>query len=124
MARLFAEPYQIDPARLAQYNLAARDPQSAELEFLKKQTEDLPEGAVKGAVMDFPVADGHAHYLVVEEAPLTVQHLNFWDGYSIPAAYVRGLEKEDVLESIHRTKAWARLAASSDQKKAKLGLTR
>lgn len=72
-------------------------------------SEALPEGEVKGAVLQFPVADNYAYYVVTKVRPLTVKHVDWLDGYQIPAAHLRGLNKQDVLDQLASRRAWRRL---------------
>ncbi|MCC5612149.1 hypothetical protein LC612_36835 [Nostoc sp. CHAB 5834] len=71
---------------------------------------ETPKPNVEGGVLAFPVADGRALYLVVSESPLTLQYLQFGDGYQIPAAHVRGLELEDVREHLAGRRGWHAMA--------------
>ena len=71
-----------------------------ELDELQVVSDALPANAIVGALIRFHVADGYAFYRVTAEAPLTVQHVPFLDGYAIAAAHVRGLEREDILEQL------------------------
>ncbi len=74
-----------------------------EFSHLQSASDALPEGDVVGAVLSFPAADSYAYYLVTADEPLTLRHLNYCDGWTIPAPYVRGLEREDVLQMLeHR----------------------
>jgi len=66
---------------------------------------------VKGTVLDFPVADGSAHYLVTSAKPLTLQHIPFADGYRIPVAHIRGITAADVLQQKRRSRALRELFA-------------
>lgn len=56
-----------------------------------------------GEVIDFPVADGKALYMVLDYRRLI--HLPFYDGYGIPDAHTRGLRKADIVQNIERRKA-------------------
>lgn len=78
------------------------------LDELEKHSVALPEGSVVGGVLRFQVADSYAIYLVVADAPLTLQHIPFLDGYAIPAPYLRGLEHADVVGMLANDKAWSR----------------
>jgi hypothetical protein len=83
---------------------------NVELNKLMAVSDALPEGATVGAVLQYAVADGHAFYLVTKETPLTLQHIPFGDGYSIPAPMVRGLRKQDVLEALSARRRFRKLA--------------
>lgn len=111
MARLDNNPYPVAPWTIGGNPMAGQLEQLAEL---ARQTEELPEGKVVGALLSFQTADSYAYYVVTSANPLTVQHADFIDGWSIPAAHVRGLNKADVLEQINRTKAIARLRAERE----------
>jgi hypothetical protein len=60
-------------------------------------------------VIKFPVADGYALYHVKSEKPLVLQHIPYMDGYSIPAAHIRGLTLADVRQMLEREKNLAKL---------------
>ena len=62
---------------------------------------DLPEGQIKGAVVHFPIADGHANYIVTKLRPLTLQHVPVDDGWQIPLAHIRGLRKDDLVHMVN-----------------------
>ena len=59
---------------------------------------DIDAGKVEGIVLRFPVADGHALYLVSGTNPLTLEHIPHGDAYRIPPAHIRGIGKRDILE--------------------------
>lgn len=58
---------------------------------------NVDKGEVIGLVVSFPIADGYASYLVVNEKPLTLQHIPVRDRYQADYCTIRGLRKEDVL---------------------------
>lgn len=91
--------------------MARFDAEIAELNRLRQQTMNLPEGKVVGALVSFPYADGAANYIVIKERPLTLQWIGFGDGWSIPDAHIRGLNKADILQMIDRDRGLARLFA-------------
>jgi len=65
----------------------------------------LPDGQYDGTILSFPVADGKAMYFVQKTRPLTLQHIPFGDAWEIPAAHLRGLNMDDVIEHAKRNKA-------------------
>lgn len=79
------------------------------LEALRVKSDSLPEGEVKGALIKFPVADGYAHYVVVNDRPLEVRHVPFLDGYRVHPALIRGLTIKDVREHVARDRRLASL---------------
>jgi hypothetical protein len=98
---------------------ASHDDQYNELQELMAKSAELPDGEVLGGVIKFHVADGHAYYLVTAKEPLTVQYINFMDGYSIPAAHLRGLLEDDILELVQQEKRWAHAFASLEARRNK-----
>ena len=62
-------------------------------------------------VIKFPVADGYAHYRVVSVSPPVLSHIPFCDGYTIPAAHVRGLNTNDLRNEIQRERRLKELFA-------------
>jgi hypothetical protein len=66
------------------------------LKVMQKKCMEAAEKGLTGCVIRFPAADGFAWYLVAKESPLTLQHLNYMDGYSVHPAMIRGLRKADV----------------------------
>lgn len=104
MARLHPDPYTFAGSGNTQAEMK-------ELDRLLASMDEMSGDTLVGVVIDFPVADGKAMYLVTEEDPLTLQHLPFWDGYSIPAPYVRGLEREDIIEMANTARRWRQMIA-------------
>lgn len=71
---------------------------------LEKASNALPEGEVKGALLSYSVADGHAYYLVTSAKPLKLAHLPFLDGYAVQAPLIRGLRTDDVLQKLEHAR--------------------
>jgi hypothetical protein len=69
---------------------------------LKKKSDAVKPGSVEGGLVSFGVADGSAHYVVVKEKPLTLQHVPYGDAYQIPYVMIRGLRKSDILDMLKR----------------------
>lgn len=68
----------------------------------RRQERLLEEVRGRGTVLQFPVADGYAMYLVVSEKPLTLQHVPFCDGYQVSAATIRGVTMREVEQQRER----------------------
>ncbi len=64
-----------------------------------------------GPIIDFPVGDGKAVYLVVSESPPVIEHIPLGDAWQIPAAHIRGLNAAALREEVRRKKAMAALFA-------------
>ncbi len=69
---------------------------TAKLDALQEISDNLPEGEIKGGILSFGVADGSALYLVVKVRPLTLQHIDFLDGYRVHYALIKGLDRADI----------------------------
>ncbi len=78
------------------YSMEGMREEEAELERLEAEAEKRPEGTVAGCLVRFPVGDGYATYLVRTEKPLVLQHIDFFDGYGLPSAHIRGIRLADV----------------------------
>jgi len=98
MAVLSKAPYPGDWAQLPDEKLdeCLKRTEAMLQRLLAKSREAAADGKAAGIVLQFPVADGHAFYVVVKDKPLTLQHVPFGDGWQIPAAHVRGLTLRDV----------------------------
>ena len=57
-----------------------------------------------GFIMEFGVADGYARYRVTSHHPLILQHIYVGDGWQIPAAHVRGIRLQDVVDDMNQTR--------------------
>lgn len=90
-------------------------PQEMVLNELTETSNNLPEGEIVGAVLKFPVADGHAFYLVTDDDPLMVQYIMYGDCYYVHPALIRGLEREDVLHQLADRKWWNDMATKANQ---------
>lgn len=104
MARLFPTPYPIE-----EHDDWHEMIKADERLFIKltRQTLDLPDGEIVGALVSFPYADGSANYVVTAARPLTLQHIPSGDAWQIPAAHMRGLCREDILDMVTEQKAWS-----------------
>ena len=72
-------------------------------------SDSLPEGEIVGAIIHFPVADGQAYYRVQSESPLIVEHVTYLDAWQVDPIMIKGLDKEDVLAKLNRSKLSPRL---------------
>lgn len=107
MARLDPNPYPLPPLHGGgdfRERIAA---QQTEMEKLRAKSRALPPGDIVGAVLQWQRADGYAIYIVTNDRPLTVQHIDFMDGYTVEAALLRGLTKTDVLDMLDRDRRFA-----------------
>jgi hypothetical protein len=63
-----------------------------------------------GEVIQFPVADGYAQYMVAALSPVELIHLPLWDAWEYQ--YVERLTKKDIVEKINQRKAMEKLFPS------------
>lgn len=71
-------------------------------ELLKKSAKVDVNGSLIGAVIALPFADGAAHYVVIKNRPLTLQHIPYCDAWHVPYYTIRGLRKADIARMICR----------------------
>jgi hypothetical protein len=70
------------------------------LDEILKQTQFPVKGEpIVGRLLRFPVFDNYAFYVIASEAPFSIEHFPYGDGYTIAAAWVRGLEVSDLFNS-------------------------
>lgn len=70
---------------------------------LRERFREEDDHPLVGKVLNFPVADGYARYMVKSVAPkLMLIHLNVLDGYTVHPAMLRGLILTDVMEMCER----------------------
>lgn len=60
-----------------------------------------------GEVIQFPVADGYAQYMVASLSPVELIHLPLWDAWEFQ--YASRLTKKDIIEKIEQRKALEKL---------------
>ncbi len=61
------------------------------------------------AMIQFQVADGYAHYVVVKTSPLTLHHVPFLDGYQASAETIRGVNANSIRSALKRAKLFSSL---------------
>lgn len=66
---------------------------------------DLDAGEIVGGILRWQRGDGYAFYVVTKDRPLTVRHLGYMDAWQVEDALIRGLNKQDVLVMLLRTRA-------------------
>lgn len=90
--------------------------QEAMLESLTLKDKARPDDQVVDGLLRFPVADGHAYYVVASEKPLVLQHVPFGDGYHVSAAEIRGLRLQDVKFQLKAERELEALFSKSSKK--------
>ena len=99
MAKLLSTSIEVPdiPYRDPDYRAKRRE----QLQAIKKTVKDKrPNDELAGEILQFQVADGYAQYLVKSSKPLTLQHVQDGDGYSVHHALIRGLRLEDVRDQV------------------------
>ena len=104
MARLDPNPYPLPPFDIR--GDWRQSPHVKAMDELLEASHKLPPGKVKGAVVKWQRADGYAWYIVTSERPLTLQHIDYMDGYAVEPALIRGLTKADIEEMLERERRW------------------
>mgnify|MGYP003423842355 CR=1 FL=1 len=77
------------------------------LKDLKAFVLTIRNGKNVGEIVQFPVADGYAQYMVAGMRPLELIHIPLWDGYSFQ--YVDRLTAKDIQQQIDSQKALTKL---------------
>ena len=92
-------------ARLLDHSFSIQGPDVPFTESsFKESNEKFDKLCSERDVISFPVADSFAHYIVVSRKPLTLQHVDYMDGYHVHGALVRGLRLADVDAMVNREK--------------------
>jgi len=115
MAKIFAEfvpfQYKFGNFNRADYNKAVEVYYAANR---AKAKELAPNDAYAGEVIKFPVADGYAHYMVLQSTKgvSLIWLSTLGDGYRIEDFAERGLIRADVQRLVEREKAMTKLFVS------------
>jgi len=88
-----------------------KSPHMVAFDKLRTISDALPAGQLKGYIWKTQACDGYANYLVVADngKSVTLQHIPFLDGYTAPAAHIRGLTRKDILIDQQRVLGWNKL---------------
>lgn len=109
MAKVYAPPF-----KLRSPNIDSRgDRRKQEEEYCEKVRAWCTEhgsGPCRGEILRFPVADGHAQYMVINCEELI--HLPLGDAWQIPDAYIRGLRSTDIAYMVEFQKRFPKLVVA------------
>jgi hypothetical protein len=77
-----------------------------EQEFKRLQaiSDALKYPDIVGGIFRIPWADSYAYYLVTSDDPLTLQHIDYGDAWSVPSYMIRGISPADVDMHLHGAK--------------------
>jgi hypothetical protein len=106
MAKIFNPPSELTLPKLDWENVKNyhKDCETYKQDLKKLLIEKYKRtGANVGEIIQFPVADGYAMYMVSSMKPLELIHLPFGDGWSFQ--YVHLLKAKDVQQKIDQAKA-------------------
>ena len=115
MAKIYAPPKEVGPVPdLDIGGKTVEDILKPQNEWLKKLKKIIKtrysNDPLAGEEIAFPVADGHARYMVISTKPVQLVHLPVGDAWEFQ--YVHRLTAKDVKEQIRRQKALDSLLSS------------
>lgn len=86
-------------------------PHSDAFAALLARSDALPVGEYVGALVKFPYADGYAVYRVTQigAVDVTLAHVPYGDGWSLPEWQLRGLTADDVRNLVEGERRIAKL---------------
>lgn len=70
---------------------------------------DIDNGQIVGLLLSWQRADSYAYYVVAKERPLTLEHLQFCDGWTVERELIHGLTKSRILEIERSKREWKQL---------------
>lgn len=113
MAKVYIPPESIKLPELCEFNgdfdlyeKACDEYQESVVAFCKENSS-CPDA---GKIIDFPIADGKAMYVVYDYK--TLIHIETMDAYAIPEAHEKGLRKADIVKLIKQKSALSDLFPS------------
>lgn len=118
MAKLSRTPYPVPSSTFPNTPEAWEEYWLAEDHVFKKlqqESDSLPDGVLYdpsravGYLLAFPVADGHAYYRVINDCPLTLQHIPLGDAYQIDLDRVLDMSLRSVRNHQKRERAFQAL---------------
>jgi len=125
MAKFYSVPVEIgEPPSLSLVSAGSFQAYDAACKAWVKKIQDYcrenGQGALAGEKWDYPVADGHAQYVVFECKPLSLIHLPIGDAWHVDKLTARGLRISDIKEQIAYQKRLNKLFAQKkrEQKNA------
>lgn len=106
MARVYSAPKELKSPKLNVKNIKKYQEDTEKyLQSIKDWCKKHGSGKYKGEEVNFPVADGHATYVVFSDTPLELIHCDIYDGYDYP--YIERLKKKDIIDRIKMDKELA-----------------
>ena len=104
MGKVYSPPAQIPVPEFNWEDIAAYEKANEKfIEDLRAFCKNRNNAEHVGEVIQFPVADGYAQYMVAALSPVELIHLPLWDAWQFD--YVSRLTKKDIVEKIEQRKA-------------------
>lgn len=88
------------------------DAQNAELNRLTAEAD--ANNTIVGQTLKWQRADGYAIYIITAEDPLTIQHVDIGDAWTVEPALIRGLNRADVEDMVKRERSIRALFAKKE----------
>lgn len=107
MAKIYSTPTELGAApqwnikKSREENIAA---ETAWVDKVKAYAKKYGNGKERGEYIHFPIADGHAQYIVYTMKPVALFHLDVGDGWHFPQA--KYLTAKAVREEVERQTGW------------------
>ena len=77
------------------------------MDTLEQSQPDADARDLAGALVYFPIADGHAIYIVARTSPLQLRHVPYGDAWRVAEYVIRGFSEEDVRAQLRGRRFWA-----------------
>lgn len=104
MGKVYSPPAEIKVPEFNWEDIAAYEKANEKfIEDLRAFCKNRNNAEHVGEVIQFPVADGYAQYMVAALSPIELIHLPLWDAWQFD--YVSRLTKKDIVEKIEQRKA-------------------
>lgn len=108
MAKIFNPPSSVVMPKVDYSNMANyHKDQDTYLEQLKEVLQKRKNGKNVGEIINFPVADGYASYMIASMKPLELVHIPLGDAWHFD--YANRLTANDVQDKLDQEKAMNRL---------------
>jgi hypothetical protein len=105
MGKVYSPPAEIQVPEFNWEDIAAYEAANEKfIEDLRAFCKNRNNGEHVGEVIQFPVADGYAQYMVAGLSPVELIHLPLWDAWNYQ--YVERLTKKDIVEKINQQKSF------------------
>lgn len=80
-------------------------------DVLQAESDKLKPSEIVSGLIRWGRGDGYALYRVCKDKPLTLEHVPFGDAWTVEAALIRGLNRQDVLEMLGMRRLFSKKAS-------------